>query len=171
MVYTVWLYYIVLSILKYLCGVFNFYIFQPSILLVALCVGEIREASTCSGCVGHCSFHIFLTSACVVWSASFLSSSTCTFAAFLQSNCISTLHSWCSYCPVLLVERAGKPLVWLRELTSWMPWGMIHFCGLPCSCSCRVGMPLCFCLSFQSSPLRKCCEKAALTIVFPEVDE
>lgn len=33
--------------------------------------------------------------------------------------------------------------------------------GLTYSCSCRVGMPLCFCLSFQSSPLRKCCEKPA----------
>lgn len=127
MVYTVWLCYIVLSILKYLCGVFNFYIFQPSILLVALCVGEIREASTCSGCVDHYSFHIFLTSACVMWSASFLSLSTCTFAAFLQSNCIYTLHSWCSYCPVLLVERAGKPFVWICQLTSWIPWGIIHF--------------------------------------------
>lgn len=72
MVYTVWLCYIVLSILKNLCGVFHFYIFQPSILLVALCVGEIRESSPGSGGVGHYSFHIFLTSACVMWSASFL---------------------------------------------------------------------------------------------------
>lgn len=65
MVYTVWLCYVVLSILKNLCGVFNFYIFQPFISLVVLCVGEIREAPTCPGCVGHYSCHVFLTSACV----------------------------------------------------------------------------------------------------------
>lgn len=41
MVYTVWLRYIVFSILKALCGVFNFYIFQHFILVVALRVGEM----------------------------------------------------------------------------------------------------------------------------------
>lgn len=39
MVYTVWLCYIVLSILKTLCGVFNFYIFNTSFWLL-LCVLE-----------------------------------------------------------------------------------------------------------------------------------
>lgn len=46
MVYTVWLCYIVLTMLRKICVVlFNFYTFQPSISPVALCVGEIRELS------------------------------------------------------------------------------------------------------------------------------
>lgn len=50
MVYTVWLCYIVLCILK--TAVFNFYIFQQFILIVTLCVGEIREMSV-QGVLGH----------------------------------------------------------------------------------------------------------------------
>lgn len=52
MVYTVWLCYIMLSILKTLCAVFHFYVFQHFILVVALCVGEMREVSV-QGTLGH----------------------------------------------------------------------------------------------------------------------
>lgn len=63
MVYTVWLCCIVLTMLKTLYGVFNFYIFQHFILVVALCVGEVRALSV-QGIFGHHSarsFHVFCT--------------------------------------------------------------------------------------------------------------
>lgn len=70
MVYTVWLCYIMLSILKTLCAVFHFYVFQHFILVVALCVGEMRDqgiwghykAVSMFSSLGHgsCGQHLFL---------------------------------------------------------------------------------------------------------------
>lgn len=70
------------------CGVFNFYISQYSILLVALCVGEKREVAVRAFWSYASSCHVFFTWAGITWPASFsslLTASTCTFSVFHQS--------------------------------------------------------------------------------------
>lgn len=106
MVYTVWLCYIVLCILK--TAVFNFYIFQQFILIVTLCVGEIREMSV-QGVLGHYKAvsmfsslgHGSLSSLCIC-----LPSPS---SAVLQNVCIYTvIHSVSSFIEILFNWEVRK---------------------------------------------------------------
>lgn len=118
MVYTVWLCYIVLSILKTLCGVFNFYIFQHFVLVVALRVGEMTEASV-QGIFGHYKVVSMFSSlpAHILWSASFSSVTYSPLHRLFASVFIFTLF--------LLSVSAFTEILFNRE-----SWETIHV-GFP----------------------------------------
>lgn len=124
MVYTVWLYYSVLSILKSLCGVFKFSIFQHFILVVALRVGEATAASV-RGILGHYKVVSVFSSLghvnYVVSSFFCLCYLPSASSALCQCMCLY-LHSFFSVFLLTqkssLTERAGKPLMWVFQPAS-----------------------------------------------------
>lgn len=117
MVYTVWL-----CILKTPCGVFKFHIFQHFVLVVALRVGEMTEASV-QGIFGHYKVVSMFSS---LWHVNYVVSifffSLCSLpsasSALCQCMCLY-LRSFFSVFQLSQksssTERAGKPFTWVFQ--------------------------------------------------------